>query len=268
MAPTLISDFDSQRKRTAIIGWSLAALLGLAAIFFGLKAFGFLGKQGSQAGEALSAVGTAPKSMLQKQGDQPPPAISKIGERKEMPKDVEDWLKHLERIENLKVELSGNQMAEVSVLMAKFSTLGPHMGLMNPYDQSEGSDSDQEPSGYAKGKILDFKPGWEKLIADFQSYPPPQECLPIAQDYNTALGEVSGAMGDLAEVLTSAAQDPTQALQAVKKMQDSSYADIDRYFARTDEKVRQICDKYEKRKWFSVKSDVLPGGMMGRFAPR
>lgn len=260
---------DAQRKRGTAIGLVLGVIALVAAGFLGMRAFGALAARGNSPDKAvLNAKGKAPANVLQVKGNTPPPALNRMGQQPvpvTMPPDVYAWLKHLEKCEAMKVEISGDQAAEVSVWMQKMSVLGAGMGLMNPYDQSEGGEGDEAPSSYAQGKILDLRPKWQQLVTFFNSVPPPAECRPIANDFNRAIGEIPGMMGDLGEILNGAMADPTTALQNVKRIQNSSYGDIDRYFQRTDEKVGQICSKYNTRKWFNIKADVLAGGMMGKF---
>lgn len=262
--------FDAQRKKTAVIAAVVAAIVLLGGAVFGMKTFASL-RAGSQTdpNPLLTRKSDGGPNVLQSNGNQPPPVLSRGNEippPKKMPADVLAWLKHLERCEAQKVIISGDQAAEVSVLMSKMSVLGAGMGMMNPYDQSTDEEGDSEPSGYAKGKILDLRPRWEELITYFNSVPPPDECKPLADDFNRAIGEIPGMMGDLGDLLNGASSDPEAALKLVKKMQNSSYGDVDRYFERCDQKLSAICDKYVTHKWFNVKGDVMAGGMMGKFS--
>jgi hypothetical protein len=194
--------------------------------------------------------------------------MSKVAEappNTKMPEDVYEWLKHLQKCEEKKVEISGDQAAEVTVWMQKNSALGAGMGMMDPYDQASGEGEDKAPGSYTKGKVLDLRPQWEDLATFFHSVPPPAECAPIADDFDRAISQIPAMMGDLGDILNSADTDPQGALQKVKKMQNGSYGEIDRYFLRCDEKVTGICGKYNMTKWFNIKGDVMAGGMMGKF---
>ena len=266
---SLQNDFDAQRRRAMVIGGIVALIALVAALVFGMRAFNGLSAHGGTPQDPLLTKNAqAPKPILQANANQGPPVLNRDDRRPEqvkMPQDVFDWLKHLERCEAMKVSISGDQAAEVSVWMQKFGVLGAGMGLMDPYDQSSEREGDEEPSGYAKGKINNLRPRWEELIAFFRSVPPPAECRPIANDFDRAISEIPGMMGDLGDILNSAAEDPQSALQKVKKIQNSSYGDIDIYFGRCDQKVSQICNKYNTHKWFNIKTDVLAGGMMGKF---
>jgi hypothetical protein len=264
---SLQQDFDAQRRRNTTIGAIVGAIALLVAVFFGVRAFNNLRAQaGTPDRNVLNAPAKGPNRVLEARGTNGPPVLNKNDSKPvplTMPPDVLAWLKHLEKCEAMKVAISGDQAAEVSVMMQKMGVLGAGMGLMDPYDQSQEGEGDKEPSGYAKGKILDLRPRWEQLITFFNSVPPPAECKPVADDFNRAIGEIPGMMGDLADVLNTAASDPQNALKTVKKLQNTSYGDIDRYFGRCDQKVSQICNKYNMNKWFNIKTDVLAGGMMG-----
>ena len=252
-------------RRRQTVAWIIGIIVCLVAAWVGLTAAGVLKlNRSTPPSGTLQARGDVPNTVLEKPAVTPGPVLEKTAERPEMPADVEAWLKHLQETERRKVELTGDQTAEVTVFMQKNSVLGAGMGLMDPYDQSEGSAGDKEPSSYTKGKILDLRPQWEDLITFFNSVPPPEECRPIADDYNRALNEIPGMMGDLGEMLNGVANDPQKALEQAKKMQNGSYSGIDRYFARTDQKLGDICSKYQKTKWFNIATDVAAGGMLSK----
>jgi hypothetical protein len=250
---------EAQKKsqqRAMMIGGVLAVL---AAAVIGLTASGALGfNKEVPKTETLKLKAKPPETVaLKQEGTVPPPPA-------EMPNDVYQWLKHLEECERLKVEISGDQSAEVMVYMQKNSVLGAGMGLMNPYDQSSDGDGDQDPATYTKGKILDLRPRWNELIQKYYSVQPPEECMPLAQDFGSALNEIPGVMGDLGGILNDLSNDPETALKTLKKMQNSSYGNIDRYFARADQKLGGICEKYNRQKWFNIVSDVGAGGILGK----
>jgi len=269
-APTIADDFAAQKKKqtqAVIIGGVLAII---AAAIFGLFASGALrfGATNPQ-GDALQAKGTPPDpGALQLKATPPDPSLQKTATAPpapaEMPIDVYNWLKHLEECERRKIEISGDQAAEVTVFIQKNSVLGAGMGLMNPYDQSESGDGDKPPAEYTKGKILDLRPRWDDLIQFFYSYPPPAECQPLANDFGQAVNEIPGMMSDLGAILNDLSGNPDKALQSLTKMQNASYDGVDRYFARADEKLSQICTKYNQHKWFNIASDVGSSGILGK----
>ena len=251
-----------QRNRWATAGVAAAALL---AAFFGLRAAGLLRLGAGAPKPGLQVRADGPRPALQLPAQSAPAPLAVGAERKQMPADVEEWLKHLQRCEEEKVTISGDQMAEAMVLAQKMQALGAGMGMMDPYEQSQGGDEDKDPGTYAKGKVMDFRPRWDALLTFFNSKRPPDECKPLAADFNQALSEVPGMMGDIGDILNAASSDPSAALQGIQKFKGGSYGEIDRYFARADQKLGAICSKYEKAKWFNIKADVQGGSPLGMF---
>ncbi len=250
---------DARKKKTiaAVIG-IFAAILG---IFLGLKAAGVLGANTTKDPGTLQARGATSGPVLVKEAAPTPPVLEKGAEKKVMPKDVEDWLKHLEKCEAMKVEITLRQQAELMKFQQMLSVLGPDMNALNPYDNEDS----QSPDKITGGKFADLRPDWEKLIQYFNSYPPPEECRPIADDFGRALSEIPGMTSDVIDVLNTVGQDPSAALQKVNKLKGKSYGDIDRYFNRADQRLKAICEKYDTSKWFNVKGDVIEGGSLGKF---
>ena len=269
------ADFEAQRRRNRWTALGIGAA-ALVAAFLGASALGILRLGASSSKPGLRVASKGPASALQMPGriDPPalqlpgrvdPPALTQGATRKQMPADVEAWLKHLQKCEETKVTISGDQMAEALVLMQKMQALGAGMGLMDPYDQSQGEGGDKSPGDYAKGKVMDFRPRWQGLVDFFNSVPPPEECKPLAADFNRALSEVPGMMGDIGDVLNNVSSDPSKALQEANKLKGGSYGDIDRYFARADQKLSDICAKYDHNKWFNIKADVSGGSPLSMF---
>lgn len=263
-AGSMSQAYDQQQRTKRIAGAVIVALALIVALAVGLRASGLLGLSSGKNANVLDVQHGSNHKLLAQVGGNGGPVLNATAENVEMPADVYDWLKHLEKCEDMKIEISGDQAAEVTTLLQKMQTLGAGMGMMDPYDQSSDNDGDKEPSGYAKGKILDLRPRWQGLITFFLSKAPPEECRPLADDYYRAVNEIPGKMGDLGDILNAAASDPQEALKRVEKMKNSSNSGIDRYFNRADEKLGGICSKYKKSKWFNIKADVLPGGVFGK----
>ena len=275
------------------ITWvAMATALALVlATFFGLKSAGVLRfgaskpnldamrAEGASANQSpLKAEGSTPQDMLRAEGEKPtpmlqaegtpaPPMVVRQDEPTVMPDDVRRWLEHLEKIEKRKNDLSMKQLSQMTVLMQKMKVLGAGgMGMLGG-DGEENTGGDPEPSRNAQSAFDDLRPDWNKLIADFQGYPPPSECRPIADDYYRAISEIPGMNADLASILSTVASDPenaASALEKVMKIQNTSTNVIDKYLGSTDTRVGDICRKYETRKWFDIKTDV-GGGIMGKF---
>jgi hypothetical protein len=267
----------SSKKTTVIaIGTALAMVL---ALFFGLRATGLLrfgastpkidnlkaeGNIPNQ--DLLRAEGQAPdNNLLKAEGSTSAAPVARHAEQIVMPDDIRKWLEHLEKIEKRKNDLSMKQLSQMAVLMQQMKVLGSGMGILN--EEEGGFGGDTGPSETAKGSFDALRPEWNQLIADFRSYPPPAECRPIADDYFRAVSEIPGMNSDLAGILESIAGNPENAASALEKamkIQNTSANVIDKNLKETDNKVGDICRKYETRKWFEIKTDV-GGGLMGKF---
>ncbi|MBN9503054.1 MAG: zinc ribbon domain-containing protein [Armatimonadetes bacterium] len=210
--------------------------------------------------ESLKAEGQSPEvPLMRADGQVGPNTLDRTDMRVMMPDDVRRWLEHLERIEKRKNDLSLKQLADMTVLMQRMKVLGGMSSLLGGDDEE-----DTPPTKEAEQEFNDLQPEWNQLISDFRSYPPPAECKPIADDYSRALLEVPGVTSDIANILTNAMDNPQEALQRAYKLQNTSQNVIDKYFRESDNKVGNICSKYNTSKWFSIKSDV-GGGLMSKF---
>jgi len=208
--------------------------------------------------DILRAEGNDPKTpLLTAQGSTGPATLDRPATRIAMPDDIRKWLEHLERIEKRKNDLSLKQVANMMVLMKQMQVLGADPSAL----LDEDSDS-TPPADKARGEFNDLKPEWNQLIRDFQSYPPPAECKPIADNYSRAINEIPGMMSDIADILQNAASNPQDALQKAYKLQNTSANVIDKYLGETDSGVGAICSKYDTSKWFSIKTDVGGGALM------
>lgn len=260
--------YEDQKKRNVTIGIAAGVVVALVAVFLALKASGALGVSGSSPNDKiLAAKGSTPGNMLTKLGDTGTPVMQQAAQKPEdikMPQDVYDWLKHLEKCEAMKIELEGQQVVELQLVMQKMQVLGAGMGLMDPYDQSHGGDDDKDPGSFAAGKMQDLRPKWNELIAFYRSKQPPAECQPIADDFDRALAEIPAQTGDLSDIMNSVMTDPQNAMEKVQRMKNKSYASIDRYFLSCDRRLGDICMKYKVNKWFNIKADI-DSGSLGKF---
>jgi hypothetical protein len=268
-APAFPVASPDQARKTTLMAVGVAVLVLILA-FFGLQAAGVLQLGGSDGSRAsLSAKGSnGDNSLLKVRGAGGGPVLDKTAKNQkpaEMPQDVWDWLEHLRRIEARKNELHLRQVSDLKKFQLMIGTLGPAIGELDPYDQTGGTG--KEPTDVAATKFNDLRPEWRQLIADFQSVPPPEECKPIANDFFRAINEIPGMTGDIMDVLnnvSSGSADPSAMLAEASKLRNKSYDNIDVYLISTDKRVQDICDKYNKKKWFNIKTDVAGSGMLGK----
>lgn len=254
------------------------ALLGVA-LMFGLLGAGLLGsaKKGSmavtqsfgkqappmtQAGAgdgAMAAAGASDGSVTQA------PV-----ETKTMPKDVLDWLKHLERIERLRKSMSGEQIADLMVQFTMLQGVGATEEVVKGLLQDDPDVENMTPANEIGKRADENKAKWEDLIKDFDSLPPPPSCVTIRNAYSQCLGETKAMIGEVLGAIGSASEDPRAAVDSLMALKGKSTSRIDTAGKQTDELVQQVCSKYEVRKWFSISGDVgggiggILGGLGGR----
>jgi hypothetical protein len=256
---------DSVRKRNTWLAVAVAGVL-ILLLFFGLKAGGVL-KFGAKAPEipTLNARGETNGNLLQSTGKGTNPTLqsSKIT----MPDDLYNWLKHLERCEKKKQALTGSQMRELKQLQAQLQGAG---GMTTPQDVDNLSDPDYNsfPTiDKAVAAFNEFQPDWEALKKEFDSVPPPQECKPVAEAYDTGLQNMIDIFASVSKIVESThindAGDIKKSADDARKVGLHHSRGIDGEFQETDDLVQSICDKYQTRKWFKIDAHGGTGGLFG-----
>ena len=243
--------------------WLIAGIVVLVALIgFGLGAgiFGLGGRSNSSLGlkadpgpPVLAAQGKA-ESVLPAQGNTAP--VLPVDNN--MPKDVLDWLKHLEETERRRKDLA---TSEIGPLMADImrQSVGGGSNPMKSLFGDEGPDVETPPTSGLTENVDKIHSDWQDLDNFFQSVPPPAECAPIQAQFSKSLGETQAMMVELVGAIGKAGESPDEALSALKGMQGKSKNRIDTADQACDRLVQQICDKYKTRKWFSVASDIAGG---------
>lgn len=241
----------------------LGILLALALVAIGFFAFALLKKTGKD----------DPTKMLQKQGSMGGPMLMKTGDEKPMlaktgenppPEPEPDlrWLYHLEKIEKRRGDLARKGLSSL-MIMAQSAQFGTDLDGLKAL--ATGDPDAPEPKT-APDKIAESsaeaKKEWEALRKDFDSYPPPPDCVTIAEPYGHALDETRAMMTDVMDAIVLSKEDTNKALQMLYGMQNQSKS-IDEYGKSADDRVQALCDKYNKRKWFSVNSDFGNSSIFG-----
>lgn len=180
-----------------------------------------------------------------------------------MPKHILDWLIHLESIEKRRGQISSAQVGQAMGVMMKVQV-----------DKLKGAMSEDGdlPTKTASLSIEPMRHDWDKLIADFRSYPPPPECEAIAAKYDPVLVGVSDNVISVVSKLSKAIEDPEGASDMLPELTGSlgkSSETIDKPASETDALVQAICTRYDTPKWFKIESDygsgigkILGGGMI------
>jgi hypothetical protein len=262
----------SKGKVWAYVAVACVAILALLGGLFATGALRFGASQNVDPN--LRASGSQGPSTLPSSGEQGPnslgvtgqsqPNLQSEGQKVVMPDDVRKWLEHLERIEKRRMDMASRQVGqalEMLIALQAGGTMPMIQGLLD-----EAATGEEQPM---KGPIRDtvdsaeqIREGWRVLNADFNSYPPPAECVPIRNDYDVALRETGAMISDILGAVANAEADRSGALAALMKMRGTS-KHIDASAVDTDDGVQRICDKYETRKWFKVTADV-GGGLTSR----
>lgn len=254
-------------SNTRPIAIAVIAIALLAALFAGYSQL-FLNK-GPTPNTNILAQSTRPDTPeLLKQTPPPDTDLTQIQPpppRTKMPADIEAWLQHLQRIEQRRQRLTMRQLGEMTAAMASFQLSGIESLLeevtTDPMGETEGN---TQPAERAHSTLEQVRADWRTLIHDFGAVPPPEECIDIRHQYDAALGETSGMIADLTEVLDQAAGggDPQTLVGQLSLMKGASKS-IDKAGDATDALVQEICDKYETRKWFDIAGDIGTGGILG-----
>lgn len=276
VAGTPLPTLPERNNKPWIVGGTVLLLL-LAVLGFGLYQSGILGARGQevQAG-VLKREGTPPEpGLLQSKAEpkadltrvQAPPPEAQVN----MPDDVRRWLEHLERVERKRNQLANAHIGRFMAMMVELQGAGIQEALEQMMTDMAGAASGEEAemTPPAAGVAEDFEKArreWRDLATEFNSLPPPPDCVAARNEYDIALRETSAAVYDLIDILEQAAQGG-EAKDLVAKLQQmkGTSTHIDQAGKATDRHVQDICDKYKTRKWFDIAGDIGGGGMLGRF---
>lgn len=248
------------------LGKIIAGLVVAALIALGFIAMKMLDKTAEDTGPVLAAKGKdAP--VLQVQGKDQPVLQTQAQAPAEMPPDVLRWLQHLERIERKRGTLARAGLANL-MIMAQTAQYGLDIDGLKALASGD-PEADMPPTSVDKiaDSSVKTKEEWRALRADFDSLPPPAECQTIADSYGPAVDETGGMIGDVLDAVALSKEDTQKALQSLYAMQNTSKT-IDEYGNATDGKVADICNKYNKRKWFSISSDFGNTSILGAVGNR
>lgn len=251
-APAAAAAMALPQKKSKL-GWIIAAIAAVLLMCIG--AIGLLAKTAkNDPSKVLSKQGALSGPMLQKMGKDKPVLPTTARNPAAMPDDVLRWLQHLERIEKQRGKLAREGLTSLMVF-AQSAQFGMDMNDLSKLATGDPDAPDPKPAAEKMAeKNVDVKKQWSDLRKDFDSYPPPSECQTIADSYGHALDETGAMITDVNDAIAQSSQDTNGALKKLYGMQNQSKS-IDEFGNETDDKVKAICDKYNKRKWFSISSD-------------
>lgn len=274
-APGIVALTPPQTKKWV---WPVVAILaiciglGVAAGSGMLRAWGvpvggkLLTAQGTPGGSGLvQAEGAEPNTgLLNKYGTPPESGLTqKDMEKITMPQDILDYLKHVEKCEKYRVEISNKQLSSALITMTEIQGAGAQLEMIKKLADPEDN-STETPASKIKDTTKDQRKTWDELDAYFNGVTPPAECVSIRNKYAVALHETGVMMTEIMDAIDKSSEDPQAAIEILQKLTGTSGNRIDVPARGTDADVQKICDKYDTRKWFSVTGDVGSGGLMGK----
>ncbi|MBS1708907.1 MAG: hypothetical protein JSS65_09325 [Armatimonadetes bacterium] len=255
--------YVNQTSKTKV--WLVVGIVVLVAILgFGLGA-GIFGLGGKSGAPSLGFVGKNNAPVLASNGGPAGPVLPAVGKDSpvlpadnSMPKDILDWLKHLEETERRRVALCDQQGAQLSILLGKVLGTGSANPMKDLFGE-EGPNVENLPSNDVKDQTAKLRQDWQDIDEFFQSVPPPSECAPIQASFSQTLSETPAMILELADILGTVSDDQQKAVEKLIAMRGKSPGRIDNSATRCNDLVQQICDKYKVRKWFTVKRDPSEG---------
>jgi hypothetical protein len=259
-----VDPYQSNSKSNVIWLVSGAVLLA-AALGFGYG-MGLLGKKGESSNPITQRAAEAPQPITPVQAQAPIPVTPRMDEKIVMPQDIYDWLLHLDGAEKLRRQISLKQMGEITASMTVMQLGGSLDMIQGLLDGDDSVLDEQSPSAGVQLDAEQSRAAWSDLISRFHAYPPPAECIPIANGYTEVLGETSSMMVEVIGALEASQNDPSAELAALYGMRGSSGDRIGAPADLTDGLLADICAKYDTRKWFMISSDFGGGGTLGKGA--
>lgn len=258
---------NEQRRRNTILA-IVSAVAVLIAIFLGLRASGVLQFGRSQANDGLQARGQSPAPDLSVRASSNTPDLGVKAEApKGMPKDVEDWLRHLQKCERMKQELTDKQSGDLKDIAVQAGIGGLTEDLVKQITDPDAPMPENPMWDKIREAVSKMGPEWKELKGYFDSVPPPLECQPIANSYDEGLAELPATMNELVMTIENVGkpghlddEQRSQAREEANRIRRSHKSTIDQSFSRTDQGVADVCRKYGVIKWFSIDAGGGGGG--------
>lgn len=243
----------------------LLGLLGAGVLGLGSKLGGSVTKSTHTSGPVTPAGGDLPPAITASGLENIPVTVNEE-EVKQMPPHILDWLKHLERCEKRKVDLTRKELASAGALV-QFGSIGN----IKPGDFNDPEGALDKMPGQSELKATEeFSPGWDELIEFFDSKPAPNECIAARNAYDQHLSEIKWHVDQIRTVFSSLGGDMEnvskmqEKIEELMKMSETHKGAVDVAGNDTDRQVQLICDKYGVRKWFKIEGNV-GGGLEGVF---
>lgn len=240
----------------------IAGILALLLLGFGFMAMNALGKKGRSQGAMLNKTGILGGPMLDKTAKINPMMDQVAQAPGEMPADILRWLRHLQECEERRAKLTNKFISNVMSMMpgGQFGT-----DMTSLKNLATGDPDAPEPKAAPDAlteSSVEMSKGYEELKAYFETKPPPQSCQTIADAYNRTLDETGAMFGDFQDAMNGWSENMNASITKLNDMKNKSES-INKYGGETDQLVQDICDKYNKKKWFSINKDFGQSGSLG-----
>ena len=258
--PNLTNAFEQQRRKTTLIAIVIGCIAAVCAGGFALKSMGLIGATGqTPEDKLLAAQGRTAVAPLAAVGQTQETPLGVVGQKPlEMPDDIYQWLEHLRKSEDKRNEITMSQLTSAYTEKEKSQVAGGVDALKDLLNGIDDGTSEMHPPTEKLAELLKkMHDECHEVLVYFDSVEPPAECVPIRDAYDQALNEEAAQMGDIADHL--AAGD----MEKLLKMEGKSAQGIDTAGAKTDRLVGEICDKYHKRRWFDIASDIKSSPIFG-----
>lgn len=171
---------------------------------------------------------------------QAPKIEAKQPEKKEVPKEVVEYLAHLEKTEEMRQQVYAKELQ--SVMASASESIMKSL----PFDWDE--DNPKKPTDDLASKSMDFTREWQQVSAYFLQLPAPADCGQLAEKYYESLSTFVKFMGRFQDAVS---KNDVPALNAIK----SDAGELDNKFSAADAELGGVCKKFGLEKTFSIRGD-------------
>lgn len=235
---------------------TLAAIVGLAIVVIAavLIAWYMKGQRVADVGPVDApgqpGVLSGPNAPTNRQPGvlQTPKVEVKQPEKKEVPKEVVEYLEHLKKVEEYRQQVYGKELAAV------MASASDSIVKALPFDWDE--EEPKKPTDELAQKSMDFTREWQQVSAYFLQVQAPPECAQLSQKYYDSLGTFIKFMGRFQDAVSKS---DVPALKNIK----ADAGEVDKKLSDADGELGKVCNKFGIEKNFSIKGDSGQSPMFG-----
>lgn len=240
------------RKKTG----ALAAIVGLSVVIIAaaLIAWYMRGQRVADIGPAEApgqpGVLSGPNAPTNRQPGvlQTPKVEVKQPEKKEVPKEVVEYLEHLKKVEEYRQQVYAKE------LQAVMASASDSIMKALPFDWDE--EDPKKPTDELAQKSMDFTKEWQQVSAYFLQVQAPPDCAQLSQKYYDSLSTFIKFMGRFQDAVSKS---DVPGLKAIK----ADAGEVDKKLGDADGELGKVCTKFGLEKGFSIKGDSGQAPMFG-----